>query len=82
MQGKNIIITGANTGIGLDSAVELASMGATVVMACRDEKRATAALAEVRRRSGSQTVEYMQLDLSDLDSVRKSVAACCAAGSG
>jgi NAD(P)-dependent dehydrogenase (short-subunit alcohol dehydrogenase family) len=78
LKDKRVIITGANTGIGLECAVELVNLGANVVIACRDEKRANDALATIRARTASNAgagkVEFMSLDLSDLNSVREFTA--------
>jgi NAD(P)-dependent dehydrogenase (short-subunit alcohol dehydrogenase family) len=74
MTGKVVAITGANAGIGKETAAALARMGATVVMTSRDAARGEAALAEVRERSGSDTVELVALDLADLSSVRACAA--------
>ncbi|MHB8438757.1 MAG: SDR family oxidoreductase [Acidimicrobiales bacterium] len=70
MQGRVVVITGANSGIGKETAVGVASSGATTVLACRDRGRAAAAAQEVRSRSGSDAVEVVALDLADLASVR------------
>jgi NAD(P)-dependent dehydrogenase (short-subunit alcohol dehydrogenase family) len=70
LEGQVIAITGANAGIGKETAVGLARMGATVVMTARDPERGAAALAEVRERTGSDRVELLALDLADLSSVR------------
>jgi NAD(P)-dependent dehydrogenase (short-subunit alcohol dehydrogenase family) len=70
MAGKIVAITGANAGIGKETAVELARMGATVVMTSRDPGRGADALADVRTRSGSTDVALLPLDLADLASVR------------
>ncbi|HSW13362.1 MAG TPA: oxidoreductase [Solimonas sp.] len=70
LQGKVAIVTGANSGLGLETSAELARAGATVVMACRDPGRATAALAEVRRRAPTAKIEALALDLADLASIR------------
>jgi NAD(P)-dependent dehydrogenase (short-subunit alcohol dehydrogenase family) len=71
MTGKVVAITGANAGIGKETAVALAGMGATVVMTARDAGRGAEALTEVRERSASSSVELLALDLADLASVRK-----------
>jgi NAD(P)-dependent dehydrogenase (short-subunit alcohol dehydrogenase family) len=71
LSGKIAVVTGANSGLGLETAAGLAAKGATVVMACRDPARGTAALAEVRRRAPGANVELMALDLADLSSVRR-----------
>ncbi|XP_071478754.1 retinol dehydrogenase 12-like [Diadema antillarum] len=70
LDGKTVIITGANAGIGRETAVDLASRGARVIMACRNPTKAQAALAKVRQRSGSDNVVFKQVDTSDLKSVR------------
>lgn len=70
LTGKVIVVTGANTGIGKETAVGLASMGATVVTTARDRAKGEAALADVRRRSGSDLVELGDLDLASFASIR------------
>ncbi|KAK7882707.1 hypothetical protein WMY93_028881 [Mugilogobius chulae] len=70
LHGKIAIVTGSNTGIGKETAVDLARRGARVIMACRSRERAEAALEDVKRRSGSSNVVFMQLDLASLKSVR------------
>jgi NAD(P)-dependent dehydrogenase (short-subunit alcohol dehydrogenase family) len=67
LEGKNILITGASSGLGFEAAVQLAKRGAHIWMACRSgipEKG-----EQVRKRSGSNRVEMMHVDLSDLDSI-------------
>lgn len=70
MQGKLVIVTGANSGMGLATTIELAKRGAKVVMACRSESRGRAALAEAARQSGSGELELMLCDLGSLASIR------------
>ncbi|TDG47113.1 hypothetical protein AWZ03_006550 [Drosophila navojoa] len=72
--GKVVIITGANAGIGKETALELARRGATVYMACRDKQRAEEARKQIIRETNNQNVFFLQLDLSSLASVRKFVA--------
>ena len=69
MNGKVVVITGSNIGIGKETAVGLASMGATTVLACRSEEKAEAAAADVKQRSGNEHVHVVRLDLADLASV-------------
>jgi NAD(P)-dependent dehydrogenase (short-subunit alcohol dehydrogenase family) len=75
MKGKTVIVTGANSGVGLATTVELARRGATVVMACRSAERGEEALKEARRQSGSDKVELLLCDLGSLDSIRAFVQA-------
>lgn len=70
MKGKTVLITGANTGIGLETTAALAGMGADVVLTARDPAKGKAAVEEIRRRHPSANVEAMELDLSRLADVR------------
>ena len=72
--GKVCIVTGANSGIGLVTSRQLAILGATVVMVCRDRRKGEKALEETRRRSGSGSVELMFCDMGSLASVRSLAA--------
>ncbi|MCE5187716.1 MAG: SDR family oxidoreductase [Eubacteriales bacterium] len=74
MQGKFVIVTGANAGIGKATAAALADKGATVVLACRSKERGEAALNELSCVNG-RCFALMHLDLADLDSVRAFAAA-------
>ena len=68
---KIVIITGANTGIGKENAIDLAKRGAKVYIACRDIKRGEDALKEIKERSQSDKVFFLQLDLASMESIRK-----------
>ena len=70
MRGKVVVITGSNIGIGKETAVGVATLGATTVLACRNQAKAAAAAAEVKRRSGNDDVQLVALDLADLATVR------------
>ncbi|MEZ4269620.1 MAG: SDR family NAD(P)-dependent oxidoreductase, partial [Myxococcota bacterium] len=70
MHGKTCVITGANSGIGKATAVELARRGAHVVMVCRSPERGAAAQAEIRRDSRSERVDLLTADLGRLSTVR------------
>lgn len=74
-KGRICVVTGANTGIGLETAVELAARGAYVIMACRDVARGEQAKRTVQRRTFSKTVRFLQLDLAAFESVRQFAAA-------
>jgi NAD(P)-dependent dehydrogenase (short-subunit alcohol dehydrogenase family) len=68
--GRLAIVTGSNTGIGLETARMLALRGARVVMACRNVEKGEEAARRIRGEMQSAAVEVQPLDLSDLDSVR------------
>lgn len=70
LAGRVALITGANTGIGLVTARELARMGAHLFITCRDAPTAHTALRRIREASGNPRVEALQLDLGDFASVR------------
>ena len=70
MSGKICIVTGANSGIGKETALGLAQMGARVVMVCRNAEKGKAVLEEIRRESGSSQVELLIADMSSQVSVR------------
>lgn len=74
MQGKVVVITGANTGVGLETAVGVAAQGATTVLACRHQTKAEAARRDVIQRTWNDDVHTVALDLADLASVRKAAA--------
>ena len=67
--GRNILITGANTGIGRQTALKLAAQGASLFMAGRSEERTRPVMDEARA-GGAERVEFIELDLGDLTSVR------------
>ncbi|KAK9527537.1 hypothetical protein VZT92_014090 [Zoarces viviparus] len=71
LDDRTAIITGANTGIGKETAIDLARRGAKVIMACRDMERGQAAVKEVVEISGSEHVVCMKLDLADSKSIRE-----------
>ena len=71
MQGKVVVVTGSNVGIGLETAVGVAALEATTVLACRNRDKAEAAAREVTRRTWNDDVHVVSLDLADLASVRK-----------
>lgn len=68
--GRTVIVTGANTGIGYETARALARKGAKVTLACRDINKANAAVERIQAEKPAGSVVAEALDLSDLDSVR------------
>ncbi|XP_077395448.1 retinol dehydrogenase 12 isoform X2 [Festucalex cinctus] len=70
LDGKTVLITGANTGIGKETALDLATRGARVVMACRDVDKGEGAAASIRAAYPEAQVEVRELDLADTYSIR------------
>jgi NAD(P)-dependent dehydrogenase (short-subunit alcohol dehydrogenase family) len=74
-EGRTVLVTGANTGLGLHVATEFARRGADVLLACRNAERGRKAVAdltaEVRNSGVEPTVEVIPLDVADLASVRR-----------
>jgi len=71
LSGKNVIVTGANTGLGKETTRVLAKANATVYMACRDKAKCEAALEEIKQVIGKDNLVATELDLASLDSIRK-----------
>lgn len=71
MQGKVCIVTGANSGIGKETARQLAAEGATVVMVCREQATGSAALDDIAKSTGSQSLQLYLADLSSQAEVRR-----------
>jgi NAD(P)-dependent dehydrogenase (short-subunit alcohol dehydrogenase family) len=74
MSGKVCVVTGANSGIGLETARALAGLGATVVLTTRGRAKGEAALAEIRRTHPEARLELLELDLASLAAVRAAAA--------
>ncbi|QRP44242.1 oxidoreductase [Amycolatopsis sp. FDAARGOS 1241] len=73
--GRTVLVTGANSGLGLRTAEVLAGRGARVLLACRSAERGAAALARVSSVASGPAPELVSLDLADLSSVRKAATA-------
>ncbi len=77
--GKTFVITGANSGIGYEAAKQLCAQGARVLMLCRNQTKAEAAIAALRSDVPSAQVEFIACDLADLKSVSAAADAVTAA---
>eukprot|EP00128_Syssomonas_multiformis_P005978 Colp12_sorted_trinity150504_noHs@16653 len=75
MSQKVCIITGANTGIGKETARGLAALGYHVILACRSLERTQPAIDDIKASTSNENVEFMKLDLASLASVREFAAA-------
>jgi NAD(P)-dependent dehydrogenase (short-subunit alcohol dehydrogenase family) len=73
MKGKICLITGANSGIGKATAIGLAKMGATIVMACRNKERGEQALNYIKRESNNELIDLMLVDLSSQKDIHQFV---------
>ena len=74
LDGKVVLITGANTGIGKVTAHSLAYSGATVYLACRSADKTLPVIEEIKAATGNDNIHFLHLDLASLDSVRSCVA--------
>ena len=71
---RRCLVTGANSGIGFETALALADLGAEVVLLCRNRERGEAARLQIRERTGNRRVALEVLDVADLASVRETGA--------
>jgi NAD(P)-dependent dehydrogenase (short-subunit alcohol dehydrogenase family) len=78
-QGRTAVVTGANGGLGLETARQLAAKGAHVVMAVRNQEKAAAALEEIRATAPDASLELVALDLASQVSVRAAAGQILAA---
>ncbi|ORX50504.1 NAD(P)-binding protein [Hesseltinella vesiculosa] len=73
LSGKVVIITGASSGVGKVSAMEMARKGAHVVLGCRSEKKTRPVIDEIIKETGNPDVEFMPLNLMSLKSCKEFV---------
>jgi WW domain-containing oxidoreductase len=71
LQDQTIIVTGANTGIGYETARALAAAGAKVIFACRNSNTGEAAVARVQKQHPNSRVQFLRLDLASVASIRE-----------
>ena len=71
MKGKICVVTGSNSGIGKETALSLAKMGAHVVMVVRNQERGEKARLEIVKQTGNNSIDLMICDLSSMDSIRR-----------
>ncbi|QIN60293.1 short chain dehydrogenase [Caballeronia sp. SBC1] len=71
LDGKRVLVTGANSGIGYHAARVLAQKGAHAILACRDQRRGESALALLRTDVPTASAELATLDLASLESIRE-----------
>ena len=74
MKGKRVLITGATNGIGKQAALELAKMGAEIVIVGRDEFKTRKVASDIGRASGNSNVDLLVADLSSMDEIRRIAA--------
>jgi dehydrogenase/reductase SDR family protein 13 len=80
LKGRTFLVTGANTGIGKETARGLAGRGARVVIAGRSEEKTRAAMKEIADDTGNTDLDFVALDLADLTSVRAAADTVLASG--
>lgn len=75
MQGKTVLITGGNAGIGKATAFELAKMGAKVTIACRNLAKSEKVARYIQKKTGNEHIKCIACDLSNLGSIHQTVEA-------
>jgi NAD(P)-dependent dehydrogenase (short-subunit alcohol dehydrogenase family) len=71
MKGRRVIITGPTSGVGKEIAMQLAALGAELILACRDIKKGNKTASEISRRTGRPRLVVMQMDASSQKSIRE-----------
>ncbi|VDI76098.1 Hypothetical predicted protein [Mytilus galloprovincialis] len=71
LNGRTVLITGGNIGIGKATAIDLANRGARMIIASRNKEKAIQTIKEINDKTGNDNVRFMYLDLMDLEVVRQ-----------
>ena len=79
LTGRIVVVTGANSGLGLETALQLAGKRARIVLACRDPRKTETAIETIRAAHPGAALEALPLDLASLESVRSFSDAFCKA---
>ena len=74
LKGKNILITGANSGLGFSLSLQTAYKGANVFMACRNEQRAKVAIDNIKKEIPEANLKFLEYDQASFESIRKFVS--------
>ncbi len=77
LSDRRCLVTGANSGIGYETALALADLGADVVLLCRNRERGEQAARQIREQTGNNRVALELVDMSDLASIRSAAARLC-----
>lgn len=75
LAGRTFVVTGANTGLGFETSRVLAARGGEVVLACRSEDRGREAMARIAAETRGAKLDFVALDLADLDNVARAAEA-------
>ena len=71
LENKICLVTGATSGIGAETALQLARLGATVIVIGRNAQKSAATVVRIRQQTGNAAVEYMLADLSSRQDIRR-----------
>ena len=74
LASRTIVVTGSNKGIGFETALQLARLKASIIVACRNEQLGKQAVERIQRRTNNPNISYMHLDLDSFASVKAFVA--------
>jgi NAD(P)-dependent dehydrogenase (short-subunit alcohol dehydrogenase family) len=77
LSGRRCLVTGANSGIGYETALALADLGAEVVLLCRNRERGEQVAEQIREQTGNSRIFLEILDVSDFGSIRAAAARLC-----